>query len=220
METEAMELTIHDAVRTGDLKALRHLLDAGASVDAVEDRTGYTALMAACASSDAGTPVIELLLERGADVNVLPVPPDDEAEPMPTLALAVRNAPVGVVERLLTAGADPSFRSKHGYTLLTLAATGRRLDALRMLRAAGAPLDGESEWVRDTVFPLLTRYPKVRMLLSGHVHAYEHFLIDGIHCVVSGGAGSPLQWLSDPDDEDARPDLYRGPRDFHFSSTS
>ena len=77
-------------------------------------------------------------------------------------------------------------------------------------------LDAEPEWMRGEVFPLLTRYPKVRMVLSGHVHAYEHFQIDGIHCVVSGGAGSPLQPLFDAADERTRPDLYRGPRGFHY----
>ncbi len=75
---------------------------------------------------------------------------------------------------------------------------------------------GESAWVRDEVFPVLTRFPKVRMLLAGHVHSYEHFEIDGVHCVVTGGGGSPLDTLRDADEADARPDLYRGPRGFHY----
>lgn len=75
---------------------------------------------------------------------------------------------------------------------------------------------GESAWVRDEVLPLAARYPKVRALFAGHVHAYERFVVDGIPCIVTGGAGSPLQWMKDPDAPDARPDLYRGPRTFHY----
>ena len=74
----------------------------------------------------------------------------------------------------------------------------------------------ESDWVRDHVVPLLSRYPKARALFAGHVHSYERFVVDGVHCVVTGGAGSPLHALRDPDDDDARPDLHRGPRTFHY----
>jgi 3',5'-cyclic AMP phosphodiesterase CpdA len=75
---------------------------------------------------------------------------------------------------------------------------------------------GESSWVRDDVIPLAAQYPKVRGLFAGHVHSYERFMVEGIHCVTTGGGGSPLDTLHDADDPDARPDLYRGPRSFHY----
>ena len=59
-------------------------------------------------------------------------------------------------------------------------------------------------------------YPKARALFAGHVHSYERFSIDGVSSIVTGGAGSPLHSLDDADDESARPDLYRGPRGFHY----
>lgn len=75
---------------------------------------------------------------------------------------------------------------------------------------------GESEWVRDDVLPVVARYPKARALFTGHVHSYEHFHAQGVHCIVTGGAGSPLHDLRDADAPTARPDLYRGPRTFHY----
>ncbi len=74
----------------------------------------------------------------------------------------------------------------------------------------------ESEWMRENVLSVATEYPKARALFVGHVHSYEHFNVGGLHTIVTGGAGSPLHELSDADDDDARPDLYRGPRGFHY----
>ena len=142
-----MGLSIHDAARNGDLETLRRLLDKGVPVDALEDGTGYTPLMAACDSEEGRLACVELLLARGADPNVVPdVPSDRTAEAVTALALAVRRAPLEVVEHLIAASADVGFRTGHGYTLMTYAAVARRGDVLRALREAGAPLDGVSEW--------------------------------------------------------------------------
>ena len=75
---------------------------------------------------------------------------------------------------------------------------------------------GESEWVRDEVLGVAGEFPKVRALFVGHVHSYEHFNIDSIHSIVTGGGGSPLHDLRDAGRKRARPDLYRGPRMFHY----
>ena len=44
---------------------------------------------------------------------------------------------------------------------------------------------------REHVLPLLEQH-KVDLIISGHNHCYEHFLVNGIHHVVSGGGGAPL----------------------------
>lgn len=75
---------------------------------------------------------------------------------------------------------------------------------------------GESRWMRTKVLPLAGQYPKVRALFVGHVHSYEHFDVDGIHSIVTGGGGSPLHSLRPAHHEGARPDLYDGPRGFHY----
>lgn len=63
---------------------------------------------------------------------------------------------------------------------------------------------------------LSRKTPKVHVVLTGHVHAYERFLVDGVQCVVSGGGGAPLMQL-----DTAKPrhtDEFRGPayRPFHY----
>jgi 3',5'-cyclic AMP phosphodiesterase CpdA len=56
--------------------------------------------------------------------------------------------------------------------------------------------------------------PKVKVVFSGHVHSYERFVRDGVHFVVSGGAGGPPA-----DVETDAPRLepaYSGRRSFHY----
>ena len=49
---------------------------------------------------------------------------------------------------------------------------------------------GDSRDVQNHFLKRLT--PKVHIVLTGHVHSYERFLIDGVQYVVSGGGGAPL----------------------------
>ena len=48
----------------------------------------------------------------------------------------------------------------------------------------------------EFVDPLLQTYD-VDLVISGHDHAYEHFLVDGMHYLVTGGGGAPLSKKSD-----------------------
>jgi hypothetical protein len=45
--------------------------------------------------------------------------------------------------------------------------------------------------VRQQICPLLERFG-VELSFQGHVHAYEHSFVDGVHYIVSGGGGAPL----------------------------
>jgi hypothetical protein len=47
-----------------------------------------------------------------------------------------------------------------------------------------------TEQIRRELEPLWT--PKVALVLSGHVHAYDHLERDGVHYVTTGGGGGPL----------------------------
>jgi hypothetical protein len=49
-------------------------------------------------------------------------------------------------------------------------------------------------WERDLLHPLF-RDHGVPLVLNGHVHSYEHFLVEGVHYVVDGGGGA---FLYDP----------------------
>jgi len=67
---------------------------------------------------------------------------------------------------------------------------------------------------REHVLPLLEQH-RVDLVIAGHNHCYEHFLVDGIHHVVSGGGGAPLYGFEEgpPDEQDL---LVKSHSDFHF----
>jgi hypothetical protein len=48
----------------------------------------------------------------------------------------------------------------------------------------------DSREVKEHFLSRLT--PKVHVVVTGHVHSYERFLVDGVQYLVSGGGGAPL----------------------------
>lgn len=199
--------TIHHAAATGDLSVLKQLLETGTPVDLHDPETGHTPLMTACLSSRAGADTLDLLLAAGADLHApaQPAPsdpvdtsillddpdpeiralleqiknvPDSPPDDRPLIALAVAEASIDKIRFLLDHGADFRFRSREGYTLLTLAACARRIDVVDLLLAAGAPLDGVSSYGESalSVFSREGLFDQVRRLL-------DH-----------GADPAPLQW--------------------------
>lgn len=79
--------------------------------------------------------VLDLLLERGADVNAC-----NKWRETPLL-IAANNGHVEAVKRLLVAGADPSLCSEAGWSALTFAAHKGYDDICALLLAANAPVD-------------------------------------------------------------------------------
>jgi ankyrin repeat protein len=119
------------AAAAGDAEAVRLLLDAKASVNAL-DSAGQTALMMA---STAGSPaVVRLLLERGADARVLTKRNES------ALGNAGTAGNVEVVRLLLEHGADVNARNIRGYSPLMLAASSDTMpvDVVKLLLAKGA----------------------------------------------------------------------------------
>lgn len=74
---------------------------------------------------------------------------------------------------------------------------------------------GDEPHVQEAFVSLLT--PNVRLFLSGHAHAYEHFDKEGVHYVVSGGGGGPRVKLL-RGDEARHDDVFDSPspRPFHW----
>lgn len=87
------------AARAGDVDEVRRLLAEGLSPNAQESKNGHLALHQAARTGS--LPVVELLLDAGADVNA---PDGNGMTPLMQAAVAA-NVPVG--RRLLRAGADP-----------------------------------------------------------------------------------------------------------------
>jgi ankyrin repeat protein len=120
-------------VSSNELHRVAVLLDYGASLD---DRTrfGLTALHYAVRSGK--LPVIELLLKRGAEPNVLD---GDGLTPLLHLGKTRSKAdPVPVMELLAASGADLDARDEGGSTLLMAFAKQGKVQAVRWLLAHGA----------------------------------------------------------------------------------
>lgn len=149
------------AAITGDRRAVRLLLDAGADPDVTNDH-GRDALMSA---AEAGhLEIVQELLRRGADVRA-----KDERGATALLLASLRNrAPV--VAELIRAGADVSARDKFGQTPLHVATVRGRMQVARMLLANGADVNAEDEegW---TALRLARRY--------GYAGLEELYLCEG-----------------------------------------
>jgi ankyrin repeat protein len=183
---------IHEFARSGDLANLEIALR---STTALERRNeqGYTPLMVAITSSQAGVDVVRCLIEHGADVNAVstPLPPLakevaamkqagldtsflDRANQSPAgisaLALAVEHASLADVELLVKGGADVTWIDDEGYSVLLKAlfsgvdtADDQRRAILECLIAAGSPLDCVSDY-GESVLTVAARAPDVELV--------------------------------------------------------
>jgi ankyrin repeat protein len=104
--------------------AVRQLLDAGASLEAISDN-GKTALVLATEAGDLDT--VQALLAKRAQVRV--VRRDDKLSP---LFIAVSDGRADLARALVDAGADLNDKDTYGNTLLTTAAAGAGLANVEM----------------------------------------------------------------------------------------
>jgi ankyrin repeat protein len=107
-------------------------------------------------------PELRDVLEKSLEI--LKTPPEEIA----LIALAVSHGDCGKLQLLIDRGADVRHVSGHGYTLLTLAACANRMEVIDLLVAAGAPLDGESNY-RESALSRLSdngRFDQIRRLLD------------------------------------------------------
>ena len=123
--TDSDGAPLRDAAEYGRVKVLRVLLASWA--DQTRDEYGRTALSLACDRSerDARDPVVQLLVQAGADTNA---ENDDGLTP---LWYAVRHGHLRHARLLLEAGADRSKTDPHGRTLRQ--AARRSVQILRLL---------------------------------------------------------------------------------------
>ena len=138
------------AARTGNVAAVRVLIDRGADVNVKESQLGETALMWAASENHAD--VVTLLASRGADVNarsasiqfpkdrfglegVLTILPHGNWTP---LMYAARDGGVDSARALAKAGADVNATDPDGTTPLILAIMNAHYDTANAILEAGA----------------------------------------------------------------------------------
>jgi len=127
--------TLHELASTGDVEAMRELLDSGAALDEPYDGddptlTGLTPLMVAARDADA--PTLAALLEAGADPNAT------TERGRTALMHAAAAGSVGRTELLLTAGSPVNAASDDGRTALMFAAESGGPELITLLLDLGA----------------------------------------------------------------------------------
>jgi ankyrin repeat protein len=140
------------ATRGNDIGSIRQLVEAGGDVDAA-DVTGATPLM--YAASHGNLPAVQLLLAKGAHVNVASASPDvvpsarvkngiiQIGQLTPLLVAIANYAPKAVIDTLIAAGADVNANDvRHLSVLMTAVATDHGDPAVvRALIARGADVN-------------------------------------------------------------------------------
>ena len=112
---------LHHAAYDNHVWAIRLLKEANANAN-ICNREGKTALWLVCDRTnefnlDKSLEIVDLLLQRRADPNIAC------KQGKPPLELCIDENRSKLVGRLIEAGADATFRTKNGYTLLHMAAT-------------------------------------------------------------------------------------------------
>ena len=150
---------VADAAMRGDKAAVRTLVQKKADVNAPQV-DGTTALHWAVQADD--LELADLLIRNGAKVSVATV-----AGATP-LQLAAVNGSAALLERLLTAGADPNAPlTRSGDTALMIASRTGKVDAVRVLLDRGAKVNAQETWGGTTalMWAVSEKHPEVVKLL-------------------------------------------------------
>ena len=152
------DLPLTQAVKAGDLRKVRSLLDQKMDVNA-RSTDGSTALLWAVHGNH--EVAADLLILAGADANI------SNDYRMTPLSLACTNANAGMVARLLKAGANPDTRIATGEPpIMTCAATGNA-HAVRALLAHGANVNAAEPQNNQTalMWAASERHPEIIRVL-------------------------------------------------------
>jgi uncharacterized protein len=127
------ELSVFEAAAFGRLERLTQVLDEDPAQARAFSDDGFTALHLAIFGGQEGS--VRLLLERGAEPNVLATAEIARVPPLGTAAF-VRSVPLARL--LLDSGADPNARGEGGFTALHSAAQNEDEELARLLLERGA----------------------------------------------------------------------------------
>ena len=143
IEKGSLEHRLIECCRNGSLAKVRALLDAGAVANSQMSGVlgwcdGYSVVHAAAENPDIR--IMELLVERGADVNVK----ESFYDSTPLYYAAIRNT-LEMVKYLVSLGNDPLWDNIEGKNLLTVSACNPHKDVLEYFFRQGVDIDGGSE---------------------------------------------------------------------------
>lgn len=133
------------STRNGNIKNLRCLLEHGADVNAMDNKTGYSALMVAGLADQAEA--ARLLIEKGANINAIST--NEEGVTALMLAMmrgrlmrsATQEIDNGTGRLLIEKGADVNIADKNCNTALMFAVKTGRANIVRMLIKKGADVN-------------------------------------------------------------------------------
>ncbi len=150
-------LTIHEAVREGDLADVKYHLEHGSSVNEV-DESKYSLLHSAAAY---GRPrIADYLLQKGAEVDARQQ--DITPRNYTPLHLAAWENSTEVARLLLRHGGDPNARDEDGYTPLHLAARHNSAQAAEVLLQSGADVNAQND-EEDTPLAVAVKWEKLEV---------------------------------------------------------
>ncbi len=126
------------AVKNGDTKSVKQLINAGANVNETSTKYDKTPLM--MAARDGSTEIVQLLIQAGADVN-------KQTSELGSTALlyAAEKNNTAIAKLLINAGADTNAAMKiYGITPLIFAADNGNIEIVKMLLEAGVDTEAEA----------------------------------------------------------------------------
>jgi ankyrin repeat protein len=132
---KAPDISIHEAVGTGNIEAVKKHLAAGTDVNANDG--GWTPLW--YAADEGHKEIVELLIAKGADVNV-----KNKGDVTPLYG-AARSGRKEVAELLIAKGADVNARDDVGRIPLHIATGGDHKEIVELLIAKGADVNAKND---------------------------------------------------------------------------
>ncbi len=141
LNAASADVGLVNAVKEGNLAAVRALIEKGLNVNAAEVDSTTPLHWAAHGNH---VDIAGLLIGAGADVNAA------NRYGVRPLSLACINGNRAMIERLLRAGADPNTAMAEGETALMTAARTGRVDAVEVLLDSGAEVNATERWRGQT----------------------------------------------------------------------
>ncbi|MCB9924928.1 MAG: ankyrin repeat domain-containing protein [Planctomycetaceae bacterium] len=205
-------MDIHAFASRGDISGVRNELAKGVSIELRDDKN-HTPLACAASSADTDAPMLELLIDAGADVNALV----GESEGF-LLGLAAGSGSVEKTQTLLDAGADIKFKSPKGYTVLinimyALHNDERLVPLAEFLIQHGAETDCETDYSESplSVASLMGRFDAVKVLLDAGADPSPLCWTELMKAVALGGSSDVQRLLEGGGNLDDRDRWERTP---------